>query len=267
MCARSPLRLFAPALAVLAALTQHVDSFAVPRVGATPSLTDNPTPVVRETKRTELAASVSGIDELPLVYQSATFLGIYGLLGVLSAQCVKLIDSASKDFVGLEQWRNSFIDTSIPLVLGILYSSAGLGHFLSKEAFCDIYPAIGSWGLWYIPGSPEFHVAWTGIVELLGGVGLAASGTRSVLSRNDDDDDSLPLRLVQPISAAALLLLTVAVTPANIYMYTHGVVMGPMPPLDLSFHYVRFVVQVLLLSTLWILAKDSFFFVWGDELD
>ena len=43
--------------------------------------------------------------------------------------------------------------------------------------------------------------------------------------------------------------------------------MGPMPPLDLSFHYVRFVVQVLLLSTLWILAKDSFFFVWGDELD
>ena len=268
MHARPPHRLFVPALAVLAALT-HVDAFAVPRVGtsvgrATPSLP----PAVRETRSTELAASVSGIDELPLVYQSATFLGIYGLLGVLSAQSVKLIDSASKDLVGLERWRNSFIDTSIPLVLGILYSSAGLGHFLSKEAFCDIYPAIGSWGLWYIPGSPEFHVAWTGLVELLGGVGLVASGARSVLGRNEDDDDSLPLRLVQPISAAALLLLTVAVTPANIYMYTHGAVMGPdMPPLDLSFHYIRFAVQVLLLSTLWILAKDSFFFVWGDELD
>mmetsp|Transcript_32479 Transcript_32479/g.77587 ORF Transcript_32479/g.77587 Transcript_32479/m.77587 type:complete len:269 (+) Transcript_32479:152-958(+) len=268
MYARPPHRLFVPALVVLAALT-HIDAFAAPRVDtsvgrATPPLSGNPI----QSKSTELGASVSGIDELPLVYQSAAFLGIYGLLGVLSAQCVKFIDSASKELVGLEGWRNSFIDTSIPLVLGILYSSAGLGHFLSKEAFCDIYPAIGSWGLWYVPGSPEFHVAWTGLVEFLGGVGLVASGARSILGRDEDDDESLPLRLVQPISAAALLLLTMAVTPANIYMYTHGAVMGPdMPPLDLSFHYIRFAVQVLLLSTLWILVKDSFFYVWGDELD
>ena len=65
-----------------------------------------------------------------------------------------------------------------------------------------------------------------------------------------------------------LFLLTVLVTPANIYMYTHGAVMGAdMPPLDVSFHYIRFVIQVLLLSTLFVLAKDGLFFAWGDELD
>ena len=51
-------------------------------------------------------------------------------------------------------------------------------------------------------------------------------------------------------------------------MYTHGVTMGDsMGELAVSFHYIRFAVQVLFLSLLFVIAKDSFFFTWGDELD
>jgi len=54
----------------------------------------------------------------------------------------------------------------------------------------------------------------------------------------------------------------------DIYMYSHGATMGEsMGELAMSFHYIRFVVQVLFLSLLFVIAKDSFFFTWGDELD
>ena len=43
-------------------------------------------------------------------------------------------------------------------------------------------------------------------------------------------------------------------------MYTHGALMvgaGPDGPLDVSFHYVRFVAQILLLSILTAIATES----------
>ena len=73
---------------------------------------------------------------------------------------------------------------------------------------------------------------------------------------------AVPLQL----PCAALFLLTAAVTPANIYMYTHGATMGT-PPLPLAFHYVRFAAQCVLLGLLATLAKDSFFYAWGDEIE
>ena len=75
-----------------------------------------------------------------------------------------------------------------------------------------------------------------------------------------------PAKWAPPAACAGLLLLTVAVTPANIYMYTHGATMGA-GPLPLSFHYVRFAVQCVLLGLLATLAKDSFFYAWGDEIE
>ena len=100
--------------------------------------------------------------------------------------------------------------------------TAGIGHFISAEDFAAIYPPLGTWGIWYIPGSANFHIAWTGIVELLGGSGLLFGGLRSslmgILSSNEeeDDEDGLSLiKLIQPISAATLFLLTVLVTPAS----------------------------------------------------
>ena len=75
-----------------------------------------------------------------------------------------------------------------------------------------------------------------------------------------------PAKWLPPAACAGLLLLTVAVTPANIYMYTHGATMGT-GPLPLTFHYIRFAVQCVLLGLLATLAKDSFFYAWGDEIE
>jgi len=180
----------------------------------------------------------------------------------------KALEVISKSVIGLERWRDNVIDTTLPLLLGLLYLTAGIGHFANADAFQDIYPPKGTWGIWYLPGSAEFHVAWTGLVEILGASGLLFGAARSILAGDDEgDDESLAINLIKPISAATLLLLTIVVTPANIYMYTHGATMGDMAPLDISFHYTRFVVQVAFLSLLITLARDSFFFAWGDELD
>mmetsp|Transcript_29527 Transcript_29527/g.48724 ORF Transcript_29527/g.48724 Transcript_29527/m.48724 type:complete len:296 (+) Transcript_29527:62-949(+) len=217
-----------------------------------------------------LKASPSGIDEWPQMAQAGVFVGSYLTLGVATYPTTKLLEALST-YIGLERWRGGFINSVLPLTLGLMYATAGVGHFTNADAFRDIYPPIGTWGIWYLPGSAAFHVAWTGAVEALGGVGLIFGGIRGILSLRDDgdadDDGNFAVNLIQPASALALLVLTVLVTPANIYMFTHGATMGNMGPLDVSFHYIRFAVQVALLSLLLTLAKDSFFFAWGDELD
>uniref|UniRef100_A0A7S1Z6A4 Uncharacterized protein n=1 Tax=Trieres chinensis TaxID=1514140 RepID=A0A7S1Z6A4_TRICV len=210
-------------------------------------------------------ASPSGIDALPEVVQTATFFGIYAALFAATSAVSSALDATSKS-MGLERWRISVVETTLPLILGALYLTAGIGHFSSKGSFVDIYPPPGTWGIWKLPGSAEFHVTWTGAAELLGGMGLIFGGLKDYIL-DDDDDGSLIINLVKPASALSLFLLTVAVTPANIYMYTHGATMGDTGPLDLSFHYVRFAVQAVLLGLLLTLTKDSFFFAWGDELD
>jgi len=74
------------------------------------------------------------------------------------------------------------------------------------------------------------------------------------------------VRQLPAAAALGLFVLTWAVTPANVYMYTHGATMGT-GPLPLAFHYVRFAVQCVLLGLLATLAKDSFFYAWGDEIE
>lgn len=218
-------------------------------------------------KSIHLSASPSGIDELPQIAQAGVFFGVYISLALATIPATKTLEVVSKSVVGLEKWRINVIDTSLPLLLGLLYLAAGIGHFTNSHAFQDIYPPIGTWGIWYLPGSAEFHVAWTGVVEILGGSGLLFSAAGSIFAADEDDDESLAINLIKPISALILFALTILVTPANIYMYTHGATMGDMPPLDLSFHHLRFAIQVAFLSLLITLARDSFFFAWGDELD
>ena len=215
----------------------------------------------------QLSASPSGIDELPQIAQAGVFCGVYISLALATVPTTKGLEVVSKSVIGLEKWRENVIETSLPLLLGSLYLVAGIGHFTNSHAFQDIYPPTGTWGIWYLPGSAEFHVGWTGVVEILGGAGLLFSAAQSILANDGDDDESLAINLIKPVSASALFVLTILVTPANIYMYTHGATMGDMAPLDSSFHYARWAFQVLFLSLLITLARDSFFFAWGDELD
>ena len=221
-----------------------------------------------------MTSSPSGIDQLPELVQAGVFVAYYITLIVTTIPTTKFLDViSSSKVIGLERWRGWFIDTTLPLLIGTLFLTAGIGHFIQKESFLSIYPPQGTWGFWYLPGSANFHVTWTGIVEALGGSGLLLSVITTTLLGLDEKLDkqgketlSLFLKLLKPLSALMLFLLTLLVTPANIYMYTHGATMGDAV-LDVSFHYIRFGVQVMFLSLLFILAKDSLFFVWGDELD
>eukprot|EP00592_Proboscia_alata_P015840 CAMPEP_0194394700 /NCGR_PEP_ID=MMETSP0174-20130528/124002_1 /TAXON_ID=216777 /ORGANISM="Proboscia alata, Strain PI-D3" /LENGTH=240 /DNA_ID=CAMNT_0039190531 /DNA_START=207 /DNA_END=929 /DNA_ORIENTATION=- len=231
------------------------------------NLPNSKTPPTRTTNH-HLQLSPSGIDTLPEIVQASVFVGSYGILGASTIVGVQTLDVASAT-LGLERWRKSFVEGYVPLLLGSLYGLAGVSHFGNAEAFTAIYPPVGTWGLWYLPGTAGFHVAWTGLVELFGGMGLLWGFGSRLLLDEEEDDDGLVGKLIQPLSALLLFVLTVAVTPANIYMFTHGATMGGADagPLPLSFHFVRFGVQVVLLSLLLALAKDSLFFAWGDELD
>jgi uncharacterized membrane protein len=110
--------------------------------------------------------------------------------------------------------------------------------------FCSVQ---GAWGFWYLPGTPSFHVYWTGVAEVLGGVGITLGAAQLPF---------LPDWLL-PASAFGLFLLTAVVTPANMYMWTHNSP-GPTPEetlektggvLPVQFHLGRALMQVVLLST------------------
>ena len=187
---------------------------------------------------------VSGVDTLPVFQQQLIFFGTFAGLGIGTKGLLKGFDAVEN--VLPENWFANWKSTWP--VIGVVYVLAGLAHFGVSDAFVGIYPPQGTWGLWYLPGSPGFHVAWTGIAELMGGAGLVVgSFCRSFVSDEDVWEN------LTRLSAGSLAALTVAVTPANIYMYSHGAIMvgaGPDGPVDLQFHVIRFIAQVLLLGLL-----------------
>eukprot|EP00190_Bangiopsis_sp_CCMP1999_P003508 CAMPEP_0198734796 /NCGR_PEP_ID=MMETSP1475-20131203/55320_1 /TAXON_ID= ORGANISM="Unidentified sp., Strain CCMP1999" /NCGR_SAMPLE_ID=MMETSP1475 /ASSEMBLY_ACC=CAM_ASM_001111 /LENGTH=183 /DNA_ID=CAMNT_0044498343 /DNA_START=263 /DNA_END=814 /DNA_ORIENTATION=+ len=125
-----------------------------------------------------------------------------------------------------------------------LYLIAGAAHFFAEGIFTGIYPKEGAWGLWYLPGSPRFHVYWTGLAEMLGGAGILVGKYLPEYSQ------------VGHAAALGLLLLNVVVFPANIYMFTHNAkpqVAGKEPPADVPvlFHVLRLPLQPLLIVSCW----------------
>ena len=219
---------------------------------------------VRRRQLTRLEVAPSGVDGLPVPLQAVVFLGCAGGIGGGAVACNAAIDKIRGAFqatgAGAEAWRK-FVEYAF-LVLGLLYVAAGVGHFAAADAFRAITPPFGTWGLWPVPTAPAFHVAWTGQAELVGGATLVAGGAAALAGVELE----APAKWLPPVACAGLLLLTIAVTPANIYMYTHGATMGA-GPLPLAFHYGRFAVQCVLLGLLATLAKDSFFYAWGDEIE
>jgi len=116
--------------------------------------------------------------------------------------------------------------------------------------------ALFNRGVWQLPGSAEFHVAWTGVAEIAGGAGLLIGAAADALG-------FARLRWLKPSSAACLAALTLAVTPANVYMYTHGAMMDGLPgppvdgPIPVSAHFARFALQAVLLALLAGMARDA----------
>lgn len=189
--------------------------------------------------------SPSRINTFSPPLQALSFISIssllyLGTLAILSG--FSIFESLNPDLFA--SWKNTFS------ILGLFFIAAGISHFPLKKEFINIYPSPGAWGFWYLPGSADFHVAWTGIAEFILGLGLIIGSILNVQFSNSSNLSSL--------SALGLLLLTIAVTPANIFMLTHGARL-PMsgPPVGIQFHVIRLLIQCLLFAQFYTLAQPT----------
>lgn len=110
------------------------------------------------------------------------------------------------------------------VALGLIFVwfvAGGIGHFVAPEFFLKIVPP-------HLPLRLE-AVYITGLFELLGAVFLLRQKTRRA-------------------AGLGLFVLTIAVTPANIYMWMNAHLFPGIPETLLV---LRLFVQVLLLMTIW----------------
>ena len=137
--------------------------------------------------------------------------------------------------------------------LGLVYLAAGVAHFTELEGFENFTPPNGTWGWWVTPFSPKWNVIWTGAVEIFGGSWMLLGALAPVVGIN------LPPSLGPVLSdgALTLLLITVLVTPANLYALTHGANF----PLDVetppAAHAVRLVFPSVLLAMFFEMAQPT----------
>lgn len=97
----------------------------------------------------------------------------------------------------------------------------GLGHFLKQDFFVSIVPP-------YIPW-PVAAVEVSGVFEILGAIGVLLPATRRA-------------------AGIGLFLLTLAVTPANVWMLQHPELYPAFPVSALKW---RMLIQVALLANIW----------------
>ena len=192
--------------------------------------------------------SPSGINFMSLPAQAAIFVAVFVGLYIGTDAFNGLLEMCNQ-FALFQSWKKTW-----PL-LGVIYAAAGVSHFTLQQEFENIYPHKQAWGLWYLPGTPEFHVIWTGIAEIAGGVGLSLGAVTSAFGV---DLPALTAGGLASDAALGLFILTIAVTPANIYMLTHGARL-PMngPEVPIVGHVTRLLLQVILLGLLLQMAQPS----------
>ena len=100
----------------------------------------------------------AAVSSMPETTQAAVVAGIFTALGagtVFGCSVIgPTIATAIPDLF-------AFSKTTWP-ILGVTYVAAGIAHFGLEQGFLDMYPHRGAWGIYFLPGSPSFHVQWTG---------------------------------------------------------------------------------------------------------
>ena len=104
------------------------------------------------------------------------------------------------------------------LALAAVFIAAGLNHFLNPDVYVGIMPP-------YLP-APLLLVYLSGLFEVLGGVGVLPHTTRSA-------------------AGWGLVLLLIAVFPANLHMALHAALYEPIPAWAL---YARLPLQLVLMA-------------------
>ena len=189
------------------------------------------------------------VSALPIDQQQLSVGLIFIILFAGTFEVVTLLNGVqglSSGFYDL--WRLTFA----PL-LGLIYTAAGVTHFTNQKDYAAIVPPEGTWGFFTVPtpgieevdlSYEDYHVAWTGVAEALGGFLLVTGGLGIGF-------------LPKELPAFALFLLTVAITPANVYMFTHDAKMGELPDIEYpNGHAARAALQCVLLGLLW---KTAFY--------
>ena len=196
----------------------------------------------------------SGVNTLPQAAQAKVFAGVFAAMFLGTQVLSSVFAGLTFEYEWFQTWRYTW-----PL-LGAVYVAAGIAHFPLEDEFANIYPPKGTWGLWYLPGNAEFHVRWTGVAEVLGGLGLLVGGAMDAFFPSYYTSPTLLSSAgLASDSAAALFLLTIAVTPSNVYMYTHGARL-PMdgPDVPIVGHAIRGAMQVVLLALLYQMGAGTF---------
>lgn len=123
------------------------------------------------------------------------------------------------------------------LATGLAFILTGVSHFLFPETFLEMMPA-------FLP-APLFLIYLSGVFEILGGFGLLLSKTKRA-------------------AAVGLIVLLLAVFPANIYVALNNVQLGGFMNYAI-YQWLRLPMQFVLVGWVWWSAET--WKLWGGDYE
>ena len=126
--------------------------------------------------------------------------------------------------------RKDMLRVVVRWVFSLSLIAVGVSHFTDPEPFVEIMPPpLAPWAL-------EL-VYWSGVFEILGGVGLLVERTRR-------------------LAGWGVLALLIAVYPANIYMAVEGVGFAGLEPNPVAL-WLRLPLQFVFMAVTWWVSRPE----------
>jgi uncharacterized membrane protein len=226
--------------------------------------TTNPTPIIIETND-ELKDPKTLISSKDNQTQQLVFISI--CIGILGGSFI-FIELYNYLEIILPTWAFNPFYYVLPYILSSAFIAAGISHFVLEDTFTSFVPPKGAWGGLFIIPAPfskqlnltykQYHSFWTGIAEIIVGTSLIVTTSGVLGGENHYYNLNNPT-----IPSLFMYILTLIVTPANIYMYTHNPVVPRIPPLPYPYgHIGRGILQMALLGVFYKLTIHSYYSVY-----